>query len=93
MVSIYMRILKQGHEEEVRDGQVTEVRTMIVSIPTQTGFDMSTSDASPVALGDELLYGGRWYSVRDIEPDIYGAVYKLTLKESKKLSAGVGNAR
>ena len=91
MVSLYIRILKQGQSKEIKNGQLTEHRTMIVSIPTQTGFAMSPDDTSPVTLGDQLLYDGRWFSVTEFEPDIFGAVYKVHLTECKRLSEGVGS--
>jgi hypothetical protein len=90
MTEIYIRVLHQNTATEIKGGQLTEHRTIVALIAVQPGFESELSEAAPVTLGDQILFSGRWYSVIDIEPDSYGATYKCTCSECKRLSEGVG---
>jgi hypothetical protein len=89
MTTIYIRVLDQGVNKEIKNGQLTEQRTLVALIPMQPGFEAEMSEAAPITTGDQLLFSGRWYSCDDIKPDSYGAVYRCNFSECKRLSEGV----
>ena len=91
MTSIYIRVLDQGVNKEIKNGQLTEVRTMTALIPMQPGFEAELAEAAPITIGDQLLFSGRWYSCDEIKPDSYGSVFRCLFTECHRLSEGVGN--
>lgn len=90
MTTIYIRVLDQGVNTEIKNGQLSEMRTLIALIPMQAGFEAELSEAAPITTGDELLFSGRWYSCDEVKPDSYGAVFRCMFSERKRLSEGVG---